>query len=191
MTNLNKLSLYLRVNHREKFIDGTHLHKQIVMQMQQLHRFIFYISTEIEIDDSVARLSSNDIEQTFTNFGYHQIACNVNYYSQCEAICHVFSLPFIFDRVKDLSTNFPPVIYDHVTDLEIFALIPFSDAFLVRMAHAFPSLENLSIKTNQSSLSDIGPDSPKTINSIAIRKYLNVSIIITSFRNNYYIEPNN
>ncbi|CAF4152312.1 unnamed protein product [Rotaria sordida] len=75
MTYLEKLTLYLRLHDRNIFVNGTHLHREILMHMSQLHTFIFYISTEIEINDSIDRLSDNDIQQTFTNIGYHRVAC--------------------------------------------------------------------------------------------------------------------
>ncbi|CAF5135469.1 unnamed protein product, partial [Rotaria sp. Silwood1] len=57
MINLEKLTLYIRITDRSTFVDGTHLHKEILMHMSQLHTFIFYISTIIQIDDSFHRLS--------------------------------------------------------------------------------------------------------------------------------------
>ncbi|CAF1395446.1 unnamed protein product [Rotaria sordida] len=75
MTYLEKLTLYLRLHDRNIFVNGTHLHREILMHMSQPHTFIFYISTEIEINDSIDRLSDNDIQQTFTNIGYHRVAC--------------------------------------------------------------------------------------------------------------------
>jgi hypothetical protein len=190
MTNLDKLTLYLRLNHRHTFIDGTHLHQQILMYMQQLHTFIFYISTQIEIDDSIYRLSDNDIQQTFANIGYHQMACSVNYYSKFKAICHVFSLPFVFDRLEKFSNKFPSVIYHHVTSLEIFAVLPFSDVLLVRIAQSFPSLKDLSIITNASPSSDFGRDNVYHMYTYSIMKYLNLSTFSTWYRNDYYIERN-
>jgi hypothetical protein len=190
MSHLEKLTLYLRLNHRQQFIDGTHVHQHILTHMQRLHTFIFYISTEIEIDDSVYRLSDNDIQQTFANIGYHQMAFTVNYYSKFKGICHVFSLPFVFDRLEKFSNKFPRGIYNHVTDLEIFAVIPFSDIFLFRIAQAFPSLEKLSIETAQSPLSDFGQNTADYIHSTAILKYLSLTLLSISYKNDYYIEPN-
>ncbi|CAF3861201.1 unnamed protein product, partial [Rotaria sp. Silwood1] len=74
MIYLEKLTLYLRLHDRNIFVDGTHLHREILMHMSQLHTFIFYISTEIEINDTIDRLSDNDIQQTFTNIDYHRTA---------------------------------------------------------------------------------------------------------------------
>ncbi|CAF4153008.1 unnamed protein product, partial [Rotaria sordida] len=79
MINLEKLTLYIRITDRHTFVDGTHLHKEILMHMLQLHTFIFYISTIIQINDLVHRLSNNDIQQTFKNIGYYQTSCTVSY----------------------------------------------------------------------------------------------------------------
>ncbi|CAF2858662.1 unnamed protein product [Rotaria sp. Silwood2] len=90
MTYLEKLALYVYVKDRFTFVDGTHLRKEIIMHISQLHTFIFYINTEILIDQSVLRLSDDDIKQTFKNIGYYQISCIVNYYCSFKAMCHGF-----------------------------------------------------------------------------------------------------
>ncbi|CAF3416395.1 unnamed protein product [Rotaria socialis] len=70
MTHLEKLTLYLRVRNRSSFVNGTHLHNEILVHMPQLHTFIFYISTENNINESVHRISNDDIQQTFTHTRY-------------------------------------------------------------------------------------------------------------------------
>ncbi len=144
MSHLEKLTLYIRC-HRSVFVDGTHLHKQILTHMLRLHTFIFYISTEIYINHSVHRLCDNDIQQTFTKIGYYETACNVNYYRESKAICHVFSLPFLFDHFEKMCNNFPSMVFNHVTCLTVADTIPFSHEFFIRIAKDFPSLKFLSI----------------------------------------------
>ncbi|CAF1364748.1 unnamed protein product [Rotaria sordida] len=120
MINLEKLTLYIRITDRHTFVDGTHLHKEILMHMLQLHTFIFYISTIIQINDLVHRLSNNDIQQTFKNIGYYQTSCTVSYCRRSsKAICHVFSLPFAFDRLEVIINRLPIIIFHHITYLTV------------------------------------------------------------------------
>jgi hypothetical protein len=72
MSHLEKLTLYVCPYQRPAFVDGTHLHKEILSYMRRLHTFTVYTGTQIEFDDSVHRLSDNDIQRTFRNIGYHQ-----------------------------------------------------------------------------------------------------------------------
>ncbi len=81
MSNLEKLSLYICIENRSTFVDGIHIHNEILIHMARLHTFTFYISTENDINDSTIRLSNNDIEKTFTNRNNQQVACTVNYFT--------------------------------------------------------------------------------------------------------------
>ncbi|CAF2823316.1 unnamed protein product [Rotaria sp. Silwood2] len=190
MTYLEKLTLYLRLHGRNIFVDGTHLHREILMHMSQLHAFIFYISTEIEINDSIDRLSDNDIQQTFTNIGYYRIACAVNYYRKSKAICHIFSLPFIFDRLIKICSHFPAVIYEHVTELTILDDILFNYEFIVRIRKAFPSLDDLTIIILQPPSDEFGQDELRENQSSAIMKYLHLSGLTTLYRSDDYLREN-
>jgi hypothetical protein len=56
MTQLEKLTLYIRVYRLARFTDGNHLHNEILIHIPRVHTFLFYISTQIYIDASVHRL---------------------------------------------------------------------------------------------------------------------------------------
>jgi hypothetical protein len=62
MSSLEKLTLYLRIEDRDRFIDGTHLHDEILIYMPELHSFIFYISTHVNTANLVHHLSCEDIQ---------------------------------------------------------------------------------------------------------------------------------
>ncbi|CAF4425018.1 unnamed protein product, partial [Adineta steineri] len=74
MPFLEKLSLYLRVKGRNRVIDGTYIQHDILDYMPQLHSFTFYISTFINTIDLFYKLSNEDIQQTITNIGQHDVA---------------------------------------------------------------------------------------------------------------------
>ncbi|CAF1248794.1 unnamed protein product [Rotaria sordida] len=73
MSYLEKLTLYICPYYRTTFIDGTYLHKEILNYMQRLHTFVFFISTETEINDTVYHISENDIQ---TNFYRYRLLSN-------------------------------------------------------------------------------------------------------------------
>ncbi|CAF4151053.1 unnamed protein product [Rotaria sordida] len=145
MINLEKLTLYIRLTDRPRFVDGTHPHKEILMHMSKLHTFIFYISTMIQINDLVPRLSDDDLEQTFKNIGYYQTSSTVNYCRRSKAISHVFSLPFAFDRLEMITNRFPTIIFHNVTYLMVFDKIQFKHESFIRIAKAFPLLKHFPI----------------------------------------------
>ena len=81
MSYLEKLTLYLRIKDRDRFIDGTHLKNEILVNMPQLHSFTFYICTYVETVDLSYKLSSEDIQQTLMNIGLQDVTSIVNYVS--------------------------------------------------------------------------------------------------------------
>ncbi|CAF4116337.1 unnamed protein product [Rotaria sp. Silwood2] len=88
MIHLEKLTLYLRINARlslyhgtsglfndtNPYVDGTHLHNNVLVYMPQLHSCKFYISTENVVTDLIHRKSTDDIQQIFTHRIYGQTA---------------------------------------------------------------------------------------------------------------------
>ncbi|CAF4571528.1 unnamed protein product [Rotaria sp. Silwood2] len=70
MLYLEELTLYLSINNRAIFVDGTYLYNEILIHMPQLRTFSFYIRTQIDIGNSIHQLSINDIEQTFNKVQY-------------------------------------------------------------------------------------------------------------------------
>ena len=80
MSNLEELTLYLHIWNRTTFVDGTQLNNEILIHMPRLHTFKFYIASENDIANSVIRISNDDIQRTFTNIEYRQVACIVDYF---------------------------------------------------------------------------------------------------------------
>jgi hypothetical protein len=145
MLNLEKLTLYLRVCDRGTFIDGTHLYNDILMYIPRLNSFTFYICTVNTLDGFIHYLSNEDIQRTFTNIGYQQVTCIVNYFRTFKAICHTFSLPFTFNRFEKIANKFPSIAFHSVTYLKAYDVIPFQHEFFHRIARAFPSLKDFCI----------------------------------------------
>ncbi|CAF4560926.1 unnamed protein product [Rotaria sp. Silwood2] len=144
MSNLKELYLYLTIQDRTTFIDGTYIYNDILVHMSRLHTFNFCFCTKISIDHLVHHLSKDDIQHTFTNKIYQQVDCIINYrYST--ANCHVFSLPFMFDHLDFVSNTFPTIIFNNVRSLSVQDGIPFKHEFFIRITWSFPLLKKLSV----------------------------------------------
>jgi hypothetical protein len=73
----------------------------------------------------------------------------VDYFYPNTMICRVFSLPFKFHLLEDITNNIPNIVFNSVTHLKLQDKNPFKHEFFVRLACAFPSLKNLSISNIQ------------------------------------------
>jgi len=143
MRNLEKLTLYIRMSHQVTYIDGIQLENDILIYLEQLHTFVFYISTEIDAEHGVPAVSNDEIQRTFTNIRYGQVGCFIDYCKSGCTISHVFSLPVSFDRLETIRNNFPNIIFNNVTSLSIIGSVPFKHEFFVRLAQSFPLLKSL------------------------------------------------
>ncbi len=130
------------------FIDGIHLQNQILIYMPQLHAFIFYICTQNMISHLANHKSSHDIQQTFTNMKYGQTNCIIEYCRVLGVRCHVYSLPFTFTRMENITNGFPNIIFDTVTHLSVDDYNPLQHEFYMRISQAFPLLKFFSIRNN-------------------------------------------
>jgi hypothetical protein len=190
MSHLEKLTLHLRMRDRSTLIDGTHLHNEILVHMPQLHTFIFHISTMYNINESVHSLSNDDIQQTFPNIKYGQTACIIDYFTNSTAICHVFSLPFTFTRLEQITSRFPSIVFDTVTHLNVYDIVPLKHEFFMRISRNFPLLKCFSMTNymSQSSiyegLGDIWESDENPSNSVIEYPHL-ISLDITDVHMDY------
>jgi hypothetical protein len=145
MSQLKKLTLYLRIRERSIFIDGSHLHNDILIHLSRLQSFTFYVSTANRTKNIIRRLSNDDVQQSFTYKGYQQASCILSNFNGTLRLCHVFSLPFQFEHLTRIANKFPSIVFNYVTCLEVYDLVPFKHEFFIRIARAFPVLKNLSI----------------------------------------------
>ncbi|CAF4844909.1 unnamed protein product, partial [Rotaria sp. Silwood2] len=86
MTYLEKLTLYLYIKNRGRFIDNFHLQNEILLYMPRLHSFTFYISTYDDSNDLFRYVPSQNIQRIATNSGHQQCMANIiKYNSSCQA----------------------------------------------------------------------------------------------------------
>jgi len=145
MSYLEKLTLYLRIKDRNRFIDGTHLVNEMLVNVPQLHSFTFYICTYIDTVGLIHKSASEDIQRTFINIGQHHVASIVNCINDTQIVCSIFSIPFTFDRLEDIGIIFPNIIFSRVTYLLVEDVVPFNHEFFVRVARAFSLLKTFRI----------------------------------------------
>ncbi|CAF1244678.1 unnamed protein product [Rotaria sordida] len=145
MPNLEELTLNIINSKRITFVDGTQINNEILIHMPRLYKFIFNINTRTKPNDLVHYLSNDDIQRTFTNIGYEQVCCIVNYVNIGIGICHVFSLPFMFDYLEYIGNKFPPIDFSHVVSLGVYDSVPFEHEFFIRIGRFFPFLKELRV----------------------------------------------
>ncbi|CAF0820594.1 unnamed protein product [Rotaria sordida] len=146
MSHLEELTLYLYILGESTFISSTHLDNEILIHMPRLHTFTFYFASENDIDDDTdIRIFNSNIQRSFTNMKYGQVASIVDYLDVCKIICHIFSLPFKFHFLQHIGNNIPNVVFNSVTHLKLWDKDEFKHEFFVRLTRAFPCLQKLSI----------------------------------------------
>ena len=144
MINLKELTLYMIIDGRNKFIDGNDINNEILIHMTQLNRLKFCISSTIRINNLNVHLFKDDIQQTFTNALFKKVECIINNRYPF-VTCHVFSLPFMLNKLQYIGNIFPSIIFNHVKILLIEDVIPFQHEFFIRLAWSFPLLEQLCV----------------------------------------------
>ncbi len=144
MSNIEALNLHLTIDKQTTFIDGKHIHNEIIVHMPRLHTFNFYLCSFIRLNHLVDHLSKDDILQTFPKFICQQVDCMINYRSY-DVKYHAFSLPFMFDYFSFIDNTFPNIIFNHVTRLVVDDGIPFEHEFFMRITRSFPLLKLLQV----------------------------------------------
>ncbi|CAF1390977.1 unnamed protein product [Rotaria sordida] len=154
MSCLEKLTLYLRIDDRNRFIDDTHLENEILVYMPWLHSFTFYICTYMNVVDLQHNISNKDIQQTFTNIKQQPVANTLHSIHGNKIVYSILSISFEFDHLEDIGNTCPNIKCSYVTYLLIQDVVPFDHQFFIRISQNFPLIMNLRIMNvvSQSSL---------------------------------------
>jgi hypothetical protein len=143
MSNIGKLTLSFRVRRRNSFIDGIYLSNEISSYMSHLHTFIFDIVSEDTRINVYPKPSSDDIQRTLIEGGYHA-DCYVGYYANNIGRCHVYSLPFTIERIHYLTSRFPGGLFMNVRVLRVCDISrSFENIFFAKITRSFPLLSQL------------------------------------------------
>ncbi|CAF3200736.1 unnamed protein product [Rotaria socialis] len=96
MTNLKTLVLVLMVENRPNFIDGAHLHQEVLIHMPRLKIFLFNITTIDDVVEINYWLKEDDIEETMVfNDGLPYFQCRIDIFKNGIGRCRFCSMPFM------------------------------------------------------------------------------------------------
>ncbi|CAM4833083.1 unnamed protein product [Rotaria magnacalcarata] len=188
MSHLEERTLHVCILNRPTFVNGIHLHKEILIYMPRLDKLTFYINTTNEINDSIHRLCNDDIQRTFSYTNHRSVISIVDYFGTYKAACHVFSLPFPFHRLQWITNNFPPIIFSSVTDLKLSDTVPFKPEFFIRIARSFPSLKYLFVRNIRSPVWSFRESSSVNDHSYSIVEYSHLILLDIDFVNIDYVD---
>ncbi|CAF3342304.1 unnamed protein product, partial [Rotaria socialis] len=188
MPYLEHLTLYLSIADRNRIIDGTCIHDDILVYMLQLHSFTFCINTYIDIDGLSHDLSREHIQQTLINIGQQNASSIVNYLSKCTVACSIFSLSFAFNYLEYLGNAFPNTVFNYVTYLVVDDGDAFRHEFFVRIVRSFPILKYLCIYNDEPQGSSDLTLSSDHIQSFSIIEYPHHTSLDVSSSDTGYLE---
>ncbi|CAF4262047.1 unnamed protein product [Adineta steineri] len=149
MLHLEELTLILHISGRSILKSGTDFDDKLLIHMKQLHRFIFYVQSTERINDPTIPISISDIEQSFINRKYGQVACMIDCLDSSSILYRIFSLPTKFNYLNDITNNIPNIIFNSVTYLKLKDRNAFKHEFFVRLQRSFPNVKHLSISNIQ------------------------------------------
>ncbi|CAF3965460.1 unnamed protein product, partial [Rotaria sp. Silwood2] len=145
MTNLEELALYIFVGQRT-CLDGNCLKNDIINHLPRLNKFTFNIRSFIYDLDQADLLSNEYIQDTFKGLGDIQVISCVDYFpKQRTGQCHFYSYPYTLTYYNNITNNFTDGLFKFVREVSLFDEHPFEHEFFIRIARAFPLLENLSM----------------------------------------------
>ncbi|CAF3342347.1 unnamed protein product [Rotaria socialis] len=188
MSYFEERTLHVCILNRPTFVNGIHLHKEILIYMPRLDKFTFYINTTNEINGSIHRLCNDDIQRTFSYTNHRPVISIVDYFGTYKTACHVFSLPFPFHRLQWITNNFPPIIFSSVTDLKLSDTVPFKPEFFIRIARSFPSLKYLFVRNIRSPLWSFRESFLVNDHSYSIVEYSHLILLDIDFVNIDYVD---
>jgi hypothetical protein len=146
MSNLEKLSLHLSLDHRNGFIDGNNLKENIIDYLPRLNQFRFNISSTMSLKDQINLPSNEDIEHSFKAFPNNQIISCVSYFlEQNVGKCHVYTYPYTLTSYENIADTFPGGLFTCVSNVSLDDENPFEHEFFIRIAQSFPFITRLTI----------------------------------------------
>ena len=120
MTGLEELSLRLYVFDRPTAIDSTYLNQDILPYLPHLQTFHFDIHTCTSSLSEVLEHPIKETQHVFYNGRCHPLVNCTDRLRYLSACSHIFSLPFAFDRMEFITSNFPGGLFSNVRHLVLF-----------------------------------------------------------------------
>ncbi|CAF1238976.1 unnamed protein product [Adineta ricciae] len=145
MLNLEELSLYIVVG-QCTFLDGNALKNDFINHLPRLNKFAFSIRSVLLGPDPAYFVSNEDIQQTLKDLGDVPVRSYVDYFpSEKTGQCHFYSDPYTLTYCDRITNSFQGRLFNCVREVSLFDDRPFEHEFFVRIAHAFPFLEQLTV----------------------------------------------
>ena len=147
MTNLESLTLSLSIEEQDKFIDSLNLTRNILSHMPHLNQFLFNIRSFVSFDNQLQLPSNDEIQQSFRNCTDYQVVSYVDYFpSNKTGQCCVYTYPYRMLHFDGITNSFPGGTFKYTRYVRLVDERPFEHTFFLRIAQAFPSLEQLDMK---------------------------------------------
>ena len=146
MTSLEVLSLRLFLTDSSTNIESTYLNREVLPYLPNLRTFNVDICNYASSHSGALGQHAKEIQHLSYNGQCHPLVCYTarsRYGSVCS---HVFSLPFMFDRMQLICSSFSGDLFPNVRHVSFSDLYgPFEHAFFVQIATSFPRLTDLTI----------------------------------------------
>lgn len=139
MIHLEKLTLYLRIDCRQAFVDPKSLIDTFSMCSPRLQSFNFYFGTQHKANELDHHSFSYRTQPIFINSKCQDVMHMISP-SPLGDMYHMFTLPFEFKSLCSLNQIFPNILFTNVIELWICNLVFVDHEFLSRISQAFPSL---------------------------------------------------
>lgn len=148
MINLEQLALFIYVLRFDSlYIDGLELYEAFLIYMTQLKKFIFYINTFVLQSKPGTELQSNeDIQRSFIGRNYNEVVSDIKIMAaNIRSRCHIYTLPFEFDRFIYLDNAYQSGQFHQVRLLKMSDSSPFESNLFQLISQDFPVLQSLFI----------------------------------------------
>ena len=147
MTGLEELSLRLFVTDRSTLIESTHLNREILSNLPYLRTFNVDIVTYcLTLSGEVLEQPTKEIQHLSYNGECHPLVCYTARPQHRSARSHIFSLPFMFDGMRLIFSDFPGDLFPNVRQISLSEIHgPFEHKFFVQIATSFPWLTRLTL----------------------------------------------
>lgn len=146
MIDLEELTLYVNLPRGPQSNFADYLNNEILIGMAMLHSFTFHLTSEHLMDDYDFQIPESSSVQILTNVKYcEQVACVIDYTATTQ-IYRLFSLPFKFWFLRELTYFTSDGTFHFVTHLRLEHCKHYSYQFFCELNQNFPLLKNLSLK---------------------------------------------
>ena len=184
MINLEELTLFICVGRVDStVIDGNELHRQVLIHLPYLNKFVFSIYTCILIEKHKIKIPSNeDIQHSFIRREYGEVGSFVHYEPRQPKVgssfkrkplvkTHIYSLLYQFESFIYLNNSFQGGMFVTVRILTMADSDPFEHQLFKIISNDFPFLKELSIKNDEAQEEK---QQPSTLINFPYLNFLNV-----------------